>query len=73
MGSHYCRANYGIMQARDLGANEEYRFCVAMPIFHCFCLSVNVMASCAVGACLCSIYEGSSQVQQIVISGQMLK
>lgn len=53
MGSHYSRANSGVMQAADLGAGPEDRFCVAMPIFHCFCLSVNVMASCAVGACLC--------------------
>lgn len=53
LGSHYSRANSGVMQAADLGATEEDRFCVAMPIFHCFCLSVNVMAACAVGACLC--------------------
>lgn len=53
MGSHYSRANCGIMQAHDLNATEQDRFCVAMPVFHCFCLSVNVMAACAVGACLC--------------------
>lgn len=53
MGSHYSRANSGVMQAADLGAGPEDRFCVAMPIFHCFCLSVNVMAACAAGACLC--------------------
>lgn len=53
MGSHYSRANSGVMQAADLGASEEDRFCVAMPVFHCFCLSVNVMAACAAGACLC--------------------
>ena len=52
LGSHFSRANSGIQQARDLGATEADRFCVAMPIFHCFCLSVNVMAACAVGACL---------------------
>lgn len=52
MGSHYSRVNSGIQQARDLGATELDRFCVAMPIFHCFCLSVNVMAACAAGACL---------------------
>lgn len=52
MDSHFSRANSGIQQARDLGATEADRFCVAMPLFHCFCLSVNVMAACAVGACL---------------------
>ena len=52
LGSHYSRVNSGIQQAHDLGATQADRFCVAMPIFHCFCLSVNVMAACAVGACL---------------------
>ena len=52
LGSHYSRVNSGIQQANDLGATQADRFCVAMPIFHCFCLSVNVMAACAVGACL---------------------
>ncbi len=52
LSSQYSRVNSGIQQAHDLGATEEDRFCVAMPIFHCFCLSVNVMAACAAGACL---------------------
>ncbi len=52
MSSQYSRVNSGIQQAHDLGATPEDRFCVAMPIFHCFCLSVNVMAACAAGACL---------------------
>lgn len=53
LDSHYSRTNSGIQQAGDLGATEADRFCVAMPLFHCFCLSVNVMAACAAGACLC--------------------
>ena len=52
MSSHYSRVNSGIQQAKDLGATCQDRFCTAMPMFHCFCLSVNVFASCAVGACL---------------------
>ena len=52
MGSHYSRVNSGIQQAHDLAATMDDRFCVAMPVFHCFCLSVNVFAACAVGACL---------------------
>lgn len=52
MSSHYSRANSGLQQAKDLGATCIDRFCVAMPTFHCFCLSVNVFAACAVGACL---------------------
>lgn len=52
MGSHYSRVNCGIMQAHDMGLTEADRFCMALPLFHCFCLSVNVMAACAVGGCL---------------------
>lgn len=52
MGSHFSRVNCGIAQARDMKATERDRFCVALPLFHCFCLSVNIMAACAVGACL---------------------
>ena len=52
MSSHYSRANSGIQQAGDLDATCHDRFCVAMPVFHCFSISVNVMAACAVGACL---------------------
>lgn len=52
MSTQYSRVNSGIQQAHDLGASEVDRFCAAMPIFHCFCLSVNVMAACASGGCL---------------------
>ena len=52
MGSHYSRVNCGRFQARDLAATEKDVFLGALPTFHCFSISVNVMASCAVGACL---------------------
>ena len=52
MSTQYSRVNSGIQQAHDLGAGPEDRFCVSVPIFHCFCLSANVMAACAAGACL---------------------
>lgn len=50
--SHDSRVNSGIQQAYDLNATEQDRFCVAMPLFHCFCISANVMAAMAVGGCL---------------------
>ena len=50
MDSHFSRANCGIMQAADIRATEKDVFLCALPTFHCFSLSVNVMASCAVGA-----------------------
>lgn len=52
MATQYSRVNSGIQQAHDLEATEHDRFCVSVPIFHCFCLSANVMAACATGACL---------------------
>lgn len=52
MSTQYSRVNSGIQQAHDLEATEEDRFCVSVPIFHCFCLSANVMAAASVGACL---------------------
>lgn len=52
MGTHFSRANSGIQQAHDMRATQEDKFCAAIPIFHCFCLTVNVMAACAVGGCL---------------------
>ncbi len=51
-GSHYSRANCGRMQAKDLGATCEDVFLGALPVFHCFSISVNIMASCSVGGCL---------------------
>lgn len=53
MSSHYSRVNSGIQQAGDLRAGPEDRFCLVMPIFHCFCISVNLMAAMASGGCLC--------------------
>ena len=53
VGTQYSRANSGVQQAHDLMTTPADRFCVAMPIFHCFCLSVNVCAALFSGACLC--------------------
>ena len=53
VGSHYARANMGLAQGNDIRATEEDRFCVTMPMFHCFCFAVNLMASLFYGACLC--------------------
>ena len=52
MGSHFSRTNSAALQAYDLVATEKDRFCVAMPVFHCFCMSVAVLAPCTVGACM---------------------
>ena len=52
MTSHYSRANCGRFQAKDLGATKDDVFMGALPMFHCFSISVNILASCSVGACL---------------------
>ena len=52
MTSHYSRANCGRFQAKDLGATADDIFMGALPMFHCFSISVNIMAACSVGGCL---------------------
>lgn len=52
LDSQFSRANCAMQQAYDLEATEKDSFCVTMPIFHCFSLTVNVFSACAVGACL---------------------
>ena len=53
MTSHYSRVNGGIQQSDDFAATCEDVFCMAVPMFHCFSISTNIMASLAVGGCLC--------------------
>lgn len=52
LGSQFSRANSGIQQGMDLEMTEQDRVLVAMPMFHCFSLSVNIMATLFYGACL---------------------
>ena len=51
--THYMRVNNARIQARDQMATEHDKFCVAIPLFHCFCLTANLLAAVAAGACLC--------------------
>lgn len=53
LSSHYARVNNGIQQAADMHCTCEDRFCVAIPMFHCFCISINLVACLACGGCLC--------------------
>lgn len=52
LSSQYSRANSGLQQGADLGMTEADRTLVAMPMFHCFCISVNIMATLFYGGCL---------------------
>ena len=52
VSTHYARINSGMQQAGDLHASCEDRFCVMLPMFHCFSISTNLLAALSVGACL---------------------
>lgn len=51
--THFSRVNIAFAQAEAVRADCEDVFCVAIPMFHCFSLSGNVLAALAVGACIC--------------------
>ena len=51
--TQYSRVNSGLQQAADQGMTEKDKTLVAMPIFHCFCLSVNIMATLFSGGQIC--------------------
>ena len=51
--THYARANIGLQQGMDLKLTPEDKVLIAMPVFHCFSLTVNVMAPLFYGACIC--------------------
>lgn len=51
--THFSRVNNGYAQAEMIRAGCEDVFCVAIPMFHCFSLSGNILAALAVGACIC--------------------
>lgn len=53
MTSHFSRVNSGIQQGSDFETSCEDVFCVTIPMFHCFCVSANILAALAFGACLC--------------------
>lgn len=53
MTSHFSRINNGIQEAQSMHCTSADRFCVSLPMYHCFCISTMIMAACAVGACLC--------------------
>ena len=50
VSTHYARINNGIQQADDLHATCEDRFCVMLPMFHCFSISTNILAAPAASA-----------------------
>ncbi len=51
--THFSRVNNVRAQAEMLQTDCHDIFCQAIPMFHCFSLSGNVLAALAVGACIC--------------------
>ena len=53
VSTNYSWVNSGLLQGKDIRVTEKDVFCLTMPIFHCFCISVNIMAALFNGACIC--------------------
>lgn len=51
--SHYSRINSGVMESSGIAMTHTDRVLSAMPIFHCFGISANLMSALVSGACLC--------------------
>ncbi len=51
--THYSRSNNARAQAAMVKADCRDVFLVAIPMFHCFSMSGNILAAMAVGACIC--------------------
>ncbi len=52
MTTHFSRANIALAHVAALRATERDKFCVAIPMFHCFSLTANVLAALMCGACV---------------------
>lgn len=53
VSDHFARVNLMVEQARILDATEHDIFCSALPTYHCFALTANILAAMSVGACVC--------------------
>lgn len=51
--THFSRVNNSFAQAELLHLSPKDKVCSALPIFHCYALSGNVLAALAAGACVC--------------------
>ncbi len=51
--THFMRVNNGRIQARDQEATEQDKFCISIPLFHCFGMTANLLSAVAAGSCIC--------------------
>ena len=50
--THFSRANNVLAHIKALRATENDKFCVAIPMFHCFSLTGSVLSAIMCGACV---------------------
>jgi fatty-acyl-CoA synthase len=53
MISHASRVNNGFQEAEAMECTPEDRFCVSLPMYHCFCISTILLSAVAAGSCVC--------------------
>lgn len=59
--THLARLNNALSMAECNRITPSDRFCVALPMNHCFCLTANIIAPMSVGACVCFAKDHHSQ------------
>lgn len=65
--THASRVCTARAQAEAIAADENDRFCSALPMYHCFSLTATILAALSVGACICfSIDHHTSHVLQVI-------
>lgn len=65
--THASRVCTARAQAEAIAADENDRFCSALPMYHCFSLTATILAALSVGACVCfSIDHHTSHVLQVI-------
>ena len=50
LSTHYSRVHCALAQAEMVRADERDVFCIAIPMFHCFSMTGNMLAAWAIGA-----------------------
>lgn len=51
--THFSRGNNALAQGEALGISCDDRYCLVLPMHHCFSLSACILAAMARGACIC--------------------
>ncbi len=60
MCTHFSLVNNARELTRSLRSSENDRYCVALPLFHCFCLASSMLACLHSGACMVLLRDHKS-------------